>query len=154
MNLQWLPASLLNATRGSFLFLSLQCILACIVIVTLKGMFHQFQDMVFLWRLCKRDFVSTSRFELHQGLKSVFVSNEWLGLREAARLKTVTEGEYLFFWNYISRTAKYFIEFRILSTKQNSFGLYWMVTRTARQTAKRSNQTGWQLQPCHGFTVF
>uniref|UniRef100_A0A8W8LYM4 STAS domain-containing protein n=1 Tax=Magallana gigas TaxID=29159 RepID=A0A8W8LYM4_MAGGI len=32
------------------------CILACIVIVTLKGMFHQFHDMVFLWRLCKRDF--------------------------------------------------------------------------------------------------
>ncbi|XP_078341333.1 prestin-like [Crassostrea virginica] len=39
------------------LFSSLpNCILACIVIVTLKGMFHQFQDMVFLWRLCKRDF--------------------------------------------------------------------------------------------------
>ncbi|XP_061195318.1 prestin-like [Saccostrea echinata] len=32
------------------------CILACIVIVTLKGMFHQFHDMLFLWRLCKRDF--------------------------------------------------------------------------------------------------
>ncbi|KAJ8302234.1 hypothetical protein KUTeg_021221 [Tegillarca granosa] len=34
------------------------CILACIVIVTLKGMFKQFYDMVRLWRLCKRDFVS------------------------------------------------------------------------------------------------
>ena len=111
----WMPL------EGVFLFLSLQCILACIVIVTLKGMFHQFQDMVFLWRLCKRDFVSTSRFELNQGLKSVFVSNEWLGLREAARLKTVTErGISLFFWNYISRTAKYFIEFLIFTTKQNS----------------------------------
>ncbi|XP_062620875.1 prestin-like, partial [Saccostrea cucullata] len=32
------------------------CILACIVIVTLKGMFHQFHDMMFLWKLCKRDF--------------------------------------------------------------------------------------------------
>lgn len=29
-----------------------------------------------------------------------------------------------------------------------------MVTQTARQTAKRSSQTGWQLQSCYGFTAF
>ncbi|XP_052105599.1 solute carrier family 26 member 6-like [Mytilus californianus] len=32
------------------------CILACVIIVTLKGIFKQFYDMVILWRLCKRDF--------------------------------------------------------------------------------------------------
>ncbi|CAC5411725.1 SLC26A6 [Mytilus coruscus] len=33
------------------------CILACVIIVTLKGIFKQFYDMVILWRLCKRDFL-------------------------------------------------------------------------------------------------
>ncbi|CAG2193140.1 unnamed protein product [Mytilus edulis] len=32
------------------------CILACVIIVTLKGIFKQFYDMIILWRLCKRDF--------------------------------------------------------------------------------------------------
>ncbi|XP_033745654.1 prestin-like [Pecten maximus] len=32
------------------------CILACIVIVTLKGMFKQFNQMRILWKLCRRDF--------------------------------------------------------------------------------------------------
>ncbi|XP_069142268.1 prestin-like [Argopecten irradians] len=39
------------------LFSSLpNCILACIVIVTLKGMFKQFKQMRVLWKLCRRDF--------------------------------------------------------------------------------------------------